>query len=613
MTSPVETAPLRPSGRRGPDRALPVAALIVAFITIALAKPWEAAPFGGEQERSRPSPGAGEVESDALSLAGNVPVRALSWDRLAKLAPPRDGWGVRAILARPLVAAGRPAAGDHEAVASGWAFSERWASVSLSPTAPASRAMSPYRSKILGGVLSLDAGAATVAAIGITSPFADTPLDVRIWRVPVGQVPERLRMREVPGEAPGVERLFLAPAGPSSRGRAWAPGAYRIDMLLGSRLGRIILLVTGSTAVSPETSVGSSPRPPLTEPEEAIQKLPPGPFVLDAEAGLIHLPGVGGRGLDEAGAWLAGRGPGQVGAVAGGAPGQAAPVAGGAPGPAGPVASGAFAHPLALGLRLGPGEQFVSATLTRLAPSPGPVVGPVRVGPATSRSRPPTRSRAEPGAYSVFEAPSGGWPLGVYRIDAELRRGSRKRRASWHVDLLPRGGRSFAPLLAAARAMGSWAGRRAFLAATVFPNGPNRFALIQSGSPRGAAQRPTIRPPVRCVGPPILSHHRLLALGHDRLVAPEVELAVVSRTGQRFGVPVAVAPDVTDGLALVAPVSGGNWLPGTYELSLTYRGAPRGPDPVDRYLFCVRPASVAVTRSTAASRWPPGPSRVRRR
>ncbi|MDQ3871393.1 MAG: hypothetical protein M3301_07255, partial [Chloroflexota bacterium] len=141
------------------------------------------------------------------------------------------------------------------------------------------------------------------------------------------------------------------------------------------------------------------------------------------------------------------------------------------------------------------------------------------------------------------------------------------------------------------------------------------FRLVEPRPPPIPARGGAIQPPVGCLGPAIASAQRLLALGHDHLVAPQVELAVVSRTGRRFSVAVAVAAEAREGLVLVAPVSGGSWLPGTYELTLTYPGAPRGPDPVDRYLFCVRPTALAVALkpATVRSRLLPHPAPRRRR
>ncbi len=430
-----------------PDRSILVAAGLVLFVGAALLKPWQpepavprtaVAPVALQEAtssplRQQPAPPPGVVTADRTAL--RAPLR---WNEVEPTIVDHDGWGVRAIVAREWRQHAWRTDGSEVMVSGGIAIRERWA-----PAEPTAAELLSFRDN--GRQRVWDAvvmpSNSFIAALGITSPASESVLDVRTWRIGREGLPQRLPVRRVAGGPRAGDRLYLPPPeGWAPFGLAgWSAGTYRLDVLLRDRIVRIVTVLRGPANPALEDPPSRDWQVSGLALDLALQRLPelpPGPFVVDADAGTLAVQvDAVPRPLDEAGAWRAARR---------------------LPEPAGPlVASLESGRPLAFGAKLGPGERIRSASLSRLAPDGREV--------ASGRWAADAATSASP-SHAVLVAPTAsGWPPGSYRLDVVLDSGSAPDRRVWHIELL---GWPHAPtdLLAGAltpRVMQPVAGRRA--------------------------------------------------------------------------------------------------------------------------------------------------------
>jgi hypothetical protein len=181
-----------------------------------------------------------------------------------------------------------------------------------------------------------------VVALGVTTPDDAMPLDIRFWRLEPGAVVRRIVPRPILGREAGSWLWLPDPHEATIRG-TWPAGTYRIDVLLGPRIVRLVAVVP--------TGVPALPRgvPAVAEPSNLVDQLRSfgaGPFAFTPQIA-IPIDVVPHDPLDERLAWL---GP---------ATGQTETAAVGR----------VTVEPItAFGLLLKPGDQFVSASLDRVAP-----------------------------------------------------------------------------------------------------------------------------------------------------------------------------------------------------------------------------------------------------
>lgn len=596
--------PVTPLRRRdrGPDPAAIVAFLLVTFVALGLLKPWQPS-RGGTAEAppvapARPAeaaPSAVGGGGDALRVAsedlGLGPPRSLGafrlglptlrWDDVRALEPEPDEWGVHALIARPdRRPADRPPAADEVLVDSSWFVASRWAPAT--PLSPGLLSYSADPGRIVSDAVIVPTGEEAVAALGVTSPLDEIPLDIRIWRLRRGAVPERLILREMPGREPGGRRLFLAPPAKAVARDHWAPGLYRVDMLLGDRISRLTVLLPGRPQTGPERE-----EPEIIDIAELSRRfgdLPPGPFVVDIAHGPVHLTAAPSPPLDERQAWLSEGRPGSERSNV--------------------LARVEDSGILAMGYSLGPDRRFASALLYRLAPDGGRVPAAPMVGRPTRWPEPPANTRI---AWAVFQPEGGGlsWVPGIYRMDVEWLDAAGRHRASWHIDLVPLGAPALEPpFLAAVRDWAGYAGRPGVVVGT---------ARQDEGGPRSARMRAFPQPPGRadpeperlgqeCGGGALIdAGQHLVGIGYQAVGAVSVAVRRRFVDGQVLEVPVASVTSAVPGLAVLGLAEGGPWRPGVYEVDLA-RGAlfpPNGGAPSlreQRFVVCVGRAGAAGLR-----------------
>jgi hypothetical protein len=246
-----------------------------------------------------------------------------------------------------------------------------------------------------------------VIGLGVTTPDDAMPLDVRFWRLEPGDIVRRIVPRPVLGREAGSWLWLPDPHEATIRG-TWPAGTYRIDVLLGPRIVRLVTVVpTGVPALPPGV-------PAVAEPSNLVDQLrsfAAGPFAFTPQIALPidvvpHDP------LDERLAWL---GP---------AAGQAETAA------VGRVTVNAVT---ALGILLKPGEQFVSANLERVTPVAE--TPDVRIFPLP----PIPRSDGGSATAVIFEyADLRPLEAGLYHLTetATLASGV-DRTQTWNLDIVP--------------------------------------------------------------------------------------------------------------------------------------------------------------------------------
>jgi hypothetical protein len=592
----VPTVKVRRPGR-GPEPAIVVALALVAFVGVALLKPWDpqmdgpAASAEGESgDRPVASAGPAGVAPPRVAVADlglgaprspgavRLGLPRFDWPRVAELGAPPDRWGVLAIVARPdRLPGGRPPGSD-EILVDGWFLSQRWSAAA--PTTPGLLSYSSDPERIVSDAVLMGTDGAAVAALGITSPLSDVPLDVRIWRLFPDGGAERLVLRDLAGGQPGGQRIFRPPWGATGGDEHWLPGLYRVDLLMGNYITRLTVLLPGTASEGGRVTVFDLRRDRASSPPagsvdslgKTFQSLPVGPFAIDAELGAVHLAALPGRSLDERETWLlAGSGQRQREGTS--------------------IARLASDRILAFGLELPDARRIRSAVLHRLAP----VASRMSLATLPSWRR---SGDARPRAWTAWAMLRPGdrseaWEPGVYRIDAEWLEGGRLERGSWHIDLVAAGAPlTTAPFLAATGDWAHLAGRPSVIVGTAqhWQGGP-RHAQIRS-----FRQRPdSVNPDPAALGGDcrggalIDGGQRLIGIGHahGHLVPTTVLVKRRFEFGQSLEVPASVSAAGLPGLAILGSASGGFWPPGYYTVELTYPEPVSDPDPTERFVFCV--------------------------
>jgi hypothetical protein len=424
-------------------------------------------------------------------------------------------WGVRALIAEE-----------------GGGLREVWAPVRPAP--PSSLAQTAASVIHLGVTALVPTGGAPVAAIGVTSPPDQAVIDLRLWRY-VNRLPVRIESLDLPGPAPGVERLLVPPAGLSLGGR-WPSGSYELELLVGSRVMRV-------TASFPQTR-----NDPMTLQlvSGLAASLPSGPFTISSDADgtmrLGHLDVVPGTQLAPGIAWLQ--------AV----PGLDAPL----------VATVPSDLPVrALGIRGDPGEQLVSALLFDLSPTP-----------LATRTTAASRLAAPAGDIGMFDPASGSITPGLYRIDSTWQSGDYLLARSWHLDVRASGASAeyTPPLLAAAREFSAMAGSWAVLTvgAQPQPQMPGAAGTYLEALGDTCSQGSMVPP-----GQPIVG------VGHPRPRADRVVVERLLAGGARTPGDVAISIDPAPGLVLLAAQSPTGFDPGAWLVTIDHGGV------ADTVVFCV--------------------------
>jgi hypothetical protein len=543
MSLAFEPRPLRPPGRRAPDRAIVLLLAGVLFVGLSVTKPWQApAPAAAVPTpvAAVPSPGPSESPPTPPPL---ISLRSAAVDAVAR---EHDAWGLRIIT-----------------MDRGIGLTVTW--LPATPTT-GQQAWETYSGGWPGVFTVLDRS--PVIALGVTTPFASTPLAIRAWQVFAGGSATLLPLDGIVdpdgGQAtpPGRE-LYAAPptAGQPDRSAVgvWGPGVYRFDMLVGNAVRSIAVRL-------PDPSLSVPPDPvPVDVASEAADRA-----TSQAAAMAVRQPTLAWVGsdlaphtppsaslpsgpLDAAGAWSAET---QVPAASW-SDEQPRPVV---------VQTPLRADVLALGAILPSGSVIAGARLTELSPS--------RFVWFDVAPRSPFRLTPPPNAKFFFEPESIPYPEGTYRLDVTWSSGGAPHETSLYAAL---NGGVQAPLpsgwqLAAAR-YASYAGQWGLMVGTAPPaaGGP-RWSQIRHLLPE------TLGP--TCVNGPLAGPNERIV----GLTSPGGNPPASVRVDREFAgglvvpFPIASAPTAEPGLTLLAPAGGGTWPVGVFAISIASVVSGDGPE-----------------------------------
>jgi hypothetical protein len=547
---------------RGPGsdgRSRLIVALLAVFVVAALLKPWEAPQDQGPPPKASPTAG----KATPRPAATQPPAPPIDWSLAAPVIERHDTWGLRALVLEngalaTTVSTTGVASGSNLHAAEVW--------TAATPNDPGPHAPVPTEVTVPGQIVSdavlLRTQGAPVAAIGVTSPDAQPVIDVRVWRIVSGQA-IRIDARDLPGSAPGVDRLLVPPPGLDPAG-LWPPGLYHIDLLVRQKVLNITVLL-----------------PPLLHDTAQIARitdlavdLAPGPFVvktakpgsgLDYVVNPIATASVAQLGV--AAAWL------QLGTQS---PSADAP-------DAGSIATDSSI--VALGLRGALGEKLSSTVLVNLAPStPRTLSGLVIDTPASD--------------IVIYELGAEGLAAGVYRIDSSWFKDGVGHERSLYLDVHGPDAPSHAnaPFLVAARQWAKYAGQSVVLAYGSPPTAelPNRVL------PDVTQLRET------CPGAALVDdRQQIIGIGYTGPGPRSISVEQLYSGGQTVQVPAAIAADTVPGLVLMADTSSQTWQPGYYQAVFDRSSGP------DRVVFCVgRANSDGIVRVPTDAATPPGPGGV---
>jgi hypothetical protein len=418
--------------------------MVVALIGVAIIKPWapntETAIDPSHVPSSSPPPAAspGPLRTATPDL---LAMMQIDWAAIGAALRPHDDWGIRILVLGTMTTdPPMPSAGG---------LTEFWAPLNSSP-----------ENSDADAFVSFSEGIGRIAAIGVTTPLDEGPLDVRVWDnraegwLPVGV--NGFTPREDP-----TARLLTVPDGWSSDG-AWPPGTYRIDVLGEYGVKHFDLHLDGNRETA--TAVGAV-RTTLSDGQLIALSSVVGGLIASGSPAMVQLtvglPPSDDR-HDEAEAWLA-LDPGRVlwmPAFPQPKPALRQPALEQAAAQQTALRHGALLRKAlqlsaaqlpavlgtagVLGAVLGADESFVTARLTRIAP--------VRedFGDATLVESPVGSGRS---GVAVFTSPDGlsAFPDSAYRIDALVYTGLGVVSRSWDLPVYPRGVDTESPLLTAVR------------------------------------------------------------------------------------------------------------------------------------------------------------------
>lgn len=545
MPEPVDLRidPVRVDSRRGGGgwRVAAVAGLAIAFVGLALVKPWDPADTRPSQA-AVPSPGRGD------SLAPDEPVVAYlaprDRARLIAAVEPHERWGLRAIVLER------------------GAFAERWVAAE-----PLADGIDADRERLAGDravrlpTVTLPTRSQPVVALGLTGPDAEVPLDVRVWRLVQGRVPERIVPRAVPVE-PG--RSVWLPRGPDGLSQpSWEPGTYRIDLLMGAHIHRLAVRVPGDAPdAAPPDSMAVGPLDPGVG-RGLAEALAIAPYQRTEVGGFVGvgdivrpIPPATGRAANELTAWVSPLAPDA---------GRWARWGGRVVAPSADV----------LGWVVERGGEPLGSRVLML----GPIERTFVIDDDAVEVPDPDRPGLTRTAMVLRWATGHPWPAGVYRIETGWRAADGSiHRASWHADLVPaRDGVGLpSPLV---RLVGALSAEPGIAVGRPPAARLSDYVLAVEDllTPVAAAD-----PARACAGRPIIDDDEAAIAITTRSPAP-VDGFTLERLfdgGIRHPARAGLVPAAAPGLALVVPPPGG-WEPGAYAVGIVRTGGR------DELLACI--------------------------
>ena len=144
----------------------------------------------------------------------------------------------------------------------------------------------------------------SIAALGVTFPPGDAPLDARIWRLHEGGQLEWIDARPVLGVAPDDTMLLVQPDVGVRPTAAWTGGTYRIDSLVGDGVRRITIRIPGrfGSRIPPPDAWPAPPADLIAAKDGDPSVTRQGPFAL-VDGVSVALSSTSGPPLDEAAEW----------------------------------------------------------------------------------------------------------------------------------------------------------------------------------------------------------------------------------------------------------------------------------------------------------------------
>lgn len=364
-----EPAPLRPRRRRI-DPVLIGAAIVVVGLLAAIVKPW------GDADEPRVAT-APTASPSATAQAETLPPSAA---RVIDALQPHDAWGIQAVTGDSLL-------------------EERWVALD--------EGTDTARSGTIGG------RDEPIIALGITTPSASRPLDVRVSRPTAEGDQEWLDVRRVAPLYPGGHPVLWPPGSDGSTPRTWPAGRYRVELLMGASIERIDVAIPGRFERIPADRAGTV-RPAGTAETMGIRPVlgPPGLFVIDRGA-IERLNVRPVEPFDEAGVWLSSVSEG---------------------GNRSETVATIF-RPLAtgIGVQLPANATSVDAAIRRLSPDTD--------WPSQDQVTIMDLALADDDHHVVLWAPDGRpWEPGTYAIDLKWDDDGGHQVTTWHIAFLPGGG-----------------------------------------------------------------------------------------------------------------------------------------------------------------------------
>jgi hypothetical protein len=542
----VEFEPIRLGrGRRRLSPVLVGAVIVVVGLGLAVAKPWSLPPTSspvpgqgsGADASAEPaasgSPAPANASASAAAFEGPLPApltSGVTWDAMAPVVRPHDGWGIRAVVLEPLP----------RGPAASLGYEDRWFPLAVDAgTTP---------------TVHVDPTDRSVVALGISFPASTTPLDVRIWRVRTGGY-EWVDARLLDPRPSRSGFLYVRRGTGDEAVRSWPAGTYRVDVLVSGSIRRALVTIPDRFGNVPDPALPPdlvAVDPPVDPSTATFAELPRGLFVT-AEDAVLPLDSEAGPPLDEAGAWLD-LDPGTARAPRDFVAAVAVPAANG------------------LGVLLPPGSLVTSAGVERLAPEPLPGE-PIRI----DGSRPGVGDDALY-PHVTFAAPgTEGWRPGTYRIDVAWTDVQGTHEASWHVELRPGSGQEVSRphevprLLAAARGWARYAGSTGVLLGTAEPleGGPGSATIRLLRYGLGAAGAESAARGAGCGGTFVDGRPDLIgfAFPADR-ASSSARISVLLPLLRREDASALVASAGVPGLLVVAPATTATFPAAAYRLTV---------------------------------------------
>jgi hypothetical protein len=481
--------------------------LALVALAVVILKPWAGVPGIAAVFTPTPSsPSPAPIPSSTLA-----PLAPPTWADVRSVVTRREAWGIRTIVAES-------AASASPSTRAPGRFAEHWVSVGTGDGAD--------RTALVAR------GAGDIVALGITFPPAETPLDVRVWLDHDGGELEWMDALPVDAVPAHGAYLFVRRSAVASV-LPWAPGRYRIDVLVGGGIKRIDAEIPDPSGKVPPPDPWLLRSSPVNLFDASgLAALPVGLFA-QADGATQALASIGGRPLDETGAWL------DVGPSTRD------------PGGASFLATTYLPGVTRLGVRLPAGSTITGADVRRVAPFDEPV-GLVRTIEMAAGVDVP---------YAAFVASTDA-PLrpGVYALSVSWRQADGSHEATWHVELRPGPIGAEPVLLSATRSWARFAGSSGILLGSTDP--------LDGTTPEAGLRLLDIAPPTGTQYPG-LSGSNLIGCGSSIIRGRPTLIGIVAQGGTNLApvvarilypladtgpVGVLTASGSVPGLILISPV-----------------------------------------------------------